>query len=392
MFGKKKKKKDKNLNSNQEVQETSKKPNEASEIPDDKSKNQVQEPEAEQELTESQKQKLQQLDSVKSKISKILKSGNIEIIDENAGDEYDDEEVSDTSDKKKQQDYDSLKAVFGGKNKNKKQELTLTIDDFDYTYVGKYVEEYDLIHRKNIKKIKLPNKALKIVKKVAIIVVLIGALIGGIVFAINFTKEPAYFLDKVTLSRETQTYFTNESFDFTGLYLQLTYTNGKSSYSQQTPLKIDYFSQANSKGNFNAGRNTITFTGGSEVTLGFIYGGKLCNMLISIQNKNSTGLTVKYTNGMFDLEAGSVITSKNLFALVNYENYNSELLNLNSLSLKVDGVTQIYDSEKEGFVLSRATTHSSVIEVSANANSRYKVELKYQEDAKGIIIEEYKAS
>ena len=117
--------------------------------------------EPEVELTESQKEKKEKLDSVKSKISKILKSSNIEIIDENIGDEYDDDEISE-SEKQKQQDYDSLKAIFGKDDKNKKQELTLTIDDFDYTYIGKYVDEYDLMHRKNIKKIKLPSKYGKI--------------------------------------------------------------------------------------------------------------------------------------------------------------------------------------------------------------------------------------
>ena len=83
-------------------------------------------------LTEKQRIKVEKLNSVKSKISQILKSQNIEIVDENIGDEYEMEGAGE-SEAKSQQDYDSLKALFGDKDKGKSQELTLTIDDFDYT-------------------------------------------------------------------------------------------------------------------------------------------------------------------------------------------------------------------------------------------------------------------
>ena len=116
--------------------------------------------------------------SVKSKISRILKSSNIEIIDENEGDEY---EFENDKDKEKQQhDYDELKAIFGGNNKDKKQELTLTIDDFDYTYTGEYLDEYDLVHIKNIKKIKLQHKHSKLIKRLAIaasVLIVVGVAI-----------------------------------------------------------------------------------------------------------------------------------------------------------------------------------------------------------------------
>ena len=366
MFGKKKNKKDKNLNSSQEVQDSGlvEQNEDVLDLLGEKKEEKPNEPE----LTESQKQKQEQLDSVKSKISRILKSGNIEIVDENAGDEYDTEETSD-SEKKKQADYDSLKAVFGGKDKNKKQELTLTIDDFDYTYVGKYLEEYDLIHKKNIKKIKLPSKALKIVRRVAIVLVLIGALVGGVIFAINFTKEPVYYLDNVALSQESQTYYVEEDFDFTGLYLYLTYTNGKNSYTKTTPLNISHFLQSYSRGGINAGRSTITFKGGSEAVLGFGYGGKICTLQIKIKKKEESSLTVKYTNGLFDLETGSMITSRNLFALINFTeetDYNSEMINLKDLSIYVNStkLTYSHTSDNEGFVVNQNLTHSSVITVS----------------------------
>ena len=41
----------------------------------------------ENEMSESQKRQMEQLGSVKDKIAKILKSSNIEIVDENIGDE-----------------------------------------------------------------------------------------------------------------------------------------------------------------------------------------------------------------------------------------------------------------------------------------------------------------
>ena len=42
----------------------------------------------ENELTEAQKEKLEDLSTVKDKLAKLLKASNIEIIDENFGDEY----------------------------------------------------------------------------------------------------------------------------------------------------------------------------------------------------------------------------------------------------------------------------------------------------------------
>ena len=93
----------------------------------------------------------------------VVRNNAIEIVDENIGDEY--ESGGATSDEKSQQDYDSLKALFGDKAKGKKDEVTLTIDDFDYTYTGQYLDEYDLMHMKAIKKIRLQRKYPKGLKK-----------------------------------------------------------------------------------------------------------------------------------------------------------------------------------------------------------------------------------
>ena len=337
--------------------------------------------EPEVELTESQKEKKEKLDSVKSKISKILKSSNIEIIDENIGDEYDDDEISE-SEKQKQQDYDSLKAIFGKDDKNKKQELTLTIDDFDYTYIGKYVDEYDLMHRKNIKKIKLPSKYGKILKKVAIIVVAIGILVGGIIFAVNFTAEPAYYLSSISLSQYEQSYFVNENFDYTGIYIYATYSNGKNSYTETISLKNDYYRASLSRGAFTAdSRSNITFNQGTEAYLGFSYGGLTCTIKINIKTKIEESLTVKYTNGLFELSSGDTISNRNLFALIDYSNYNSELLELSSLRIYVDGSALTYDITSRAFILTNDITESSIISIMYDD---YTVTLTYIEGSRGI--------
>ena len=81
-------------------------------------------------LSQKQIQKKSEIESVKSKISKILKSSNIEIIDENFGDEYELDETD--SQKQSQQDYDTLKAMFGDKDRNKKDDNSEAYCKRDY--------------------------------------------------------------------------------------------------------------------------------------------------------------------------------------------------------------------------------------------------------------------
>ena len=160
----------------------------------------------------------------------------------------------------------------------------------------------------------------------------IGILVGGIIFAVNFTAEPAYYLSSISLSQYEQSYFVNENFDYTGIYIYATYSNGKNSYTETISLKNDYYRASLSRGAFTAdSRSNITFNQGTEAYLGFSYGGLTCTIKINIKTKIEESLTVKYTNGLFELSSGDTISNRNLFALIDYSNYNSELLELLSL-------------------------------------------------------------
>ena len=138
--------------------------------------------------TEFQKNKIEKLSSVRDKISKILKSSNIEIVDENLGDEYVSSDGT-VDGVQTQQDYDSLKALFGGKDKGKGKELTLTIDDFDYSHTGQYIEEFDLMHLKGIKRVRIHKKHSKWVKRLSIAASIVAVIAVGIVLALQFTRK-----------------------------------------------------------------------------------------------------------------------------------------------------------------------------------------------------------
>ena len=77
----------------------------------------VQEEEEDSNLTPAQKEQIERINAVKSKISKILQSSNIEIIDENIGDEY--ESGGGAAKEFNQQEYDALNTGFSQKNKTK---------------------------------------------------------------------------------------------------------------------------------------------------------------------------------------------------------------------------------------------------------------------------------
>ena len=198
-------------------------------------------------LTERQKNKLEKLNNVKHKISKILQSQNIEIVDENFDDDYD-YSSADNVDGQSQQDYDSLKAMFGGKDKNKKQEVTLTIDDFDYMYVGQYLEEYDLMHMKNIKKVRIQKKRSPKLRKFLIIsAMVVVAAIGGVLGFFLTRKVPVY-LKAVTLNQSERQYNVDDAFDDTGLYFIAEYSDGT---IKRVKLDLSYFNSDLSTGRFD---------------------------------------------------------------------------------------------------------------------------------------------
>ena len=228
---------------------------------------------------------------------------------------------------------------------------------------------------------------------------MIGALIGGAIFAINFTKEPPYILTKVKLSQTYQEYFINEQFDVSGLYLELTYSNGKGGeYTKKEPLSLRYFRNEEGITNMRAdyyNNTAIVFSVATAedryYSLGFVYGG-LKNeepMTIKVKNKEVNGFTVMYTNGLFKLENNDIISAKNLIALVDYSNYNSESLNLKEITLEINGIKQKYydkynDEIINGFIVDRPTnTQDSTIKISYD---KYSIELEYDISANGFVV------
>ena len=315
-------------------------------------------------LTEIQKQKYEKLGNVKDKISKILKSSNVEIVDENIGDEYDLDYATD-SEKQQQQDYDSLKALFGNKDKSKKQELTLTIDDFDYTYVGQYIDEYDLMHMKGIKKVRLQRKYPKHLKKflIAACVVLIAGLGGFLGY--YFTRETPVYLKSVALNQTENNYYIYENFDYTGLYLITEYSNGVKQY---IPLNGNYL--VDIIGRVERNGDDIQFTGGTLAELTFSYQGFNVKYSVNILEKIKEGLIALYSPGFFNLQSGEYITDDYLKILCDYGDYGQELLDLSSSEIelyvndtKLNYVTNSGEN-KSGFLLTENLTESSTIRVS----------------------------
>lgn len=333
-------------------------------------------------LTEAQKAKVEKLNNVKGKISKILQSQNIEIIDENIGDEYESDNVKGGSEQS-QQDYDSLKALFGDKNKNKKQELTLTIDDFDYTYVGQYLEEFDLMHLKSIKKVRLQRKKNKKLRK-ALLIASIVMIIGlGVFLAILFTRETPVYLKNVTLSQTSHNYYVNEYFDYTGIYLNLEYSNGK---VERVKLNSSHLVDAIGKIERSGENNElIQFVSGSSASLVFEYEGFKLTYDIDILKKTDKGISLIYSDGLFNLKSNDYINNDYILLMVNYGEYGEELINLvqTGVNIFVDDVKCEYS--KSGYKLTNDLTKSSKIKVTYltyEIEFSYDAEINYYESIK----------
>ena len=324
-------------------------------------------------LTEAQKAKVEKLNNVKGKISKILQSQNIEIIDENIGDEYENDNVKEGGEQS-QQDYDSLKALFGDKGKNKKQELTLTIDDFDYTYVGQYLEEFDLMHLKNIKRVRLQRKKNKKLRK-ALLIVSIVLIVGlGGFLAYYFTRETPVYLKNVTLSQTSHDYYVNEYFDYTGLYFNLEYSDGR---VERVKLENKYLIDATGKVERTGENNElIQFVSGNTATLVFKYEGFEVTYTINILKKNEKGISLIYSDGLFNLKSGDSITSDYILFMINYGEYGEELGDITQSGVKlfVDG-TECAKS-KAGYKLTSDLTKTSKIKITYQS---YEIEFSFDE-------------
>lgn len=324
-------------------------------------------------LTEAQKAQVEKLNNVKGKISKILQSQNIEIIDENIGDEYENDNVKEGGEQS-QQDYDSLKALFGDKGKNKKQELTLTIDDFDYTYVGQHLEEFDLMHLKNIKRVRLQRKKNKKLRKALLIVSIILIVGLGGFLGYYFTRETPVYLKNVTLSQTSHDYYVNEYFDYTGLYFNLEYSDGR---VERVKLENKYLIDATGKVERTGENNElIQFVSGNTATLVFKYKDFEVTYTINILKKNEKGISLIYSDGLFNLKSGDSITSDYILFMINYGEYGEELGDITQSGVKlfVDG-TECAKS-KAGYKLASDLTKTSKIKITYQS---YEIEFSFDE-------------
>lgn len=307
----------------------------------------------EDELSESQKKQIEQLGSVKDKISKILKSSNIEIVDENFGDEYDSSSGA-TSDAKKQQDYDSLKSLYGGADEKKGKELTLTIDDFDYTYTGQYLDEFDMVHLKNIKRIRLQNKYAKKIKKIALIASIVLIVVSGGLAAFFLTRETPVYLKNITLNEDSGSYYVNDYFDYAGLYILAEYSNG---HVEKIKLKPSHLQQK--FGNVvETAEGGIYFDGVKPAELVFGYRGKTVTYAVTVENKREVDLAAIYSEGLFNLSQGDLINEKNLKLLVKYSNFKPvfvEDYDDDDFDIYIGNEKCEYDHERKGFIASSST-------------------------------------
>lgn len=317
-------------------------------------------------LTEKQRNKLEKINNIKNKISKILKSSNIEIIDENFDDDYD-YGSADSVDGQSQQDYDSLKALYGGKDK-KQDELTLTIDEFDYTYIGQYLEEYDLMHMKNIKKVKIIKKKNPKLKKFLIISSIVLIVAVGAVLGFLFTREQPVYLKAVTLSQTERVYNLNGNFEDTGLFYYAEYSDGT---VKKVKLKKSHFNSELSTGKFDRdgeGDNIdIVFTNTGTANLVFTYEGFNVTYVVTVTKRNETGIHAYYTSKIFDIDAGGYIKPEMLKVLREYDNdieqsYEMELSQ--SIVVTIDGRECSYSAM--GYYVENGTTESSVIKITYN--------------------------
>ena len=333
-------------------------------------------------LTDEQREKQEKLNSVKGKIAQILKSQNIEIVDENFGDEYEHGSGAATAEKA-QADYDSLNELFGGANKNKKQELTLTIDDFDYTYTGQYVDEYDLMHMKNIKRIKLQKKYPKWMKK-AIIAASVIVVVGvGVFLGFYLTRDIPVYLKSVSLSQVEHDYYVDEVFDYTGLYLIAEYSDGT-----QKQVKLD---KTHFKGvigrveHIGADGQDVQFLSGNSAVLTFNYEGFDVEYTVNILKKVESGLQAIYTNGIFDLKTNEYISASTLNLLVDYGAFGKAEIKLSNpaVEIYVDGsADKLQYVSGEGFKLETDLSRTSTIKVVYKYNngaSRIELDISYAE-------------
>ena len=314
-------------------------------------------------LTDTQRKKKEKLDTVKSKISKILQSQNIEIVDENFGDEYEKDTIE--TSEKSEADYDELKSLFGEDKKSKKQELTLTIDDFDYTYIGQYLEEYDLTRMKNIKRVKLIRKKNPKLKKFLIAASIVLVLAGGGVLAFFLTRETPVYLKSVTLNQTERSYYLDQRFDYTGLYFIAEYSDGRKENIELTNAHLN--KHLTSKVEWvGDDKQDIEFGTVGSANLFFTYNGFNVEYVVNVVRKEEKGFSVIYSEDIFNLSSGEYITADMLQLIVKYATYGKEFVSLGEVNathkISIDGHLCEFNSER-GFKVTTNITSTSIIKI-----------------------------
>ena len=103
-------------------------------------------------------------------------------------------------------------------------------------------------------------------------------------------------------------------------------------------------------------------------------------MNITIVKKRPDGLCTIYSDGIFDLKANDLITSKHLIPLVEYQDHSdkkvsSTRINISNVKIYVDNEDIGYDSVNKGFVLTKDITPTSIIKVTYEISSNEIVEV-----------------
>lgn len=311
-------------------------------------------------LTDKQRVKLEKINNVRDKISKILKTSNVEIVDENFDDDYE-YGSGEISSEQSQQDYDSLKAMFKGKDKSK-DELTLTIDEFDYTYIGQYLEEYDLLRMKNIKKVKIIRKRSPKLKKFLIAACLILLVGAGAVLGFLFTRPQPVYLKNVSLNKFERDYYVHDTFEYSGLYFIAEYSDGS---IQKIKLTSDYYNAERSTGIIDrTGENNeiISFKQAETVNLVFSYQGFDVKYVVNVEERVETGLHAVYT-GLYNVGENRVVNEENILSLVLYDKENKPtVIDLSQVELYV-GTDKYSYIDDVGFRITKGTDKNSEIRI-----------------------------
>jgi hypothetical protein len=216
---------------------------------------------------------------------------------------------------------------------------------------------------------------------------------AGVAAFFMFRKTPVY-LKSISLNQLEGNYYVYDDFNYDGLYIIAEYSDGRKERIKLTPNHL-----IDKVGNINVGSDgeTLQFTGTIPATLTFAYGGKTVDYSVIVNNKRASGLKAKYTEGLFNLDAGGLINSSNLKLLQKYSNFNSTYFDYtgDDVDIFINGTKCQYDSQKESFIAAETTKSavvgdlsSAIITIKSKDANAFTIQIKHLEDADGNFIYE----